>query len=484
MKRLLEKKKQGQAQSRLQVQVGGRRHSTKLPPPPSAVTVGSVNLKSMSPAMVDRLFWRAGFGPTPQDRAAWTGKPVADAVEWFLATPQSYAGTEGTKDGNPLDPKADDVDLVLWWVDKMIRGQNPFVERMVFFWHRHWANSRADVSPPQLLLKQQALFRRYAELAASPDASFRTMALELTRDPSMLRFLTGEYNLKGAPNENYARELMELFGLGNFDEAGARNYSEDDVKQMAKALSGWYINESNPDDAQAAFDPNRWYNGPKSFFGKFGNFKDEDVVNNVIDHRSHANFIVRKIWHEFIASPPDAATLNDLATSYLSSGHKLKPLLTRILTHEKLFESLDEPNMVKPPVVFVVAAYRAMGAGIKDQLAYDYLASMGQVPFFPPTVFGWEGGLSWLNTNTALARFDFCGRLLQQANVPDVSGETASAAFDRAYAEVGSPWLGAETASKLKAYAAQASYKTAANRKQRQLTLRALIVAGPDGQVM
>ena len=139
-----------------------RRHRLKLPPS-TADAQKTVDIASMSPAMVDRLFWRAGFGPTVADRVAWTGKPVTEAVAWLLSTPAGVSGSPGTKDDKALDPTADDTDLVLAWIDRMVRSTNPFVERLGFFWHRHFANSRDSVSPPQLLLKQNDLFRKYAD---------------------------------------------------------------------------------------------------------------------------------------------------------------------------------------------------------------------------------------------------------------------------------------------------------------------------------
>ena len=465
--------------------VGSRPHRTHLPPP-IAASGGAVTLSSMSPAMVDRLFWRAGFGPTAQDHATWAGKSVSETVDSLLSAPPTLVGIAPTRDGNPLDPAADDTDLSLHWIDRMVRSQNPFVERMVFFWHRHWANSRTGVSPPQLLMKQGELFRRYSDFGANPNATFRNMAYEVSEDPSMLRFLTAETNVKGAPNENYARELMELFALGIHDDAGTPNYTEDDVKQLAKAFSGWQINDSNPDAAYSYFTPSRWYNGPKSVLGKFGNFKSREAVDVVLAHPSHPRFFIRKLWYEFIASPPDQATLDDLIKTYNEGNLALKPLLEKILSHPQLFESLDEPNMIKPPVVYVVGAMRALGVGVTDSSPVDYMSSMGQVPYFPPTVAGWEGGLAWLNTNTALARFDFVGQLLNNPAVApqDVSGETATAAYDRAYAAVGLPWLAAGTQSAIRDYAKRAPAQSTTHRKQRQLMLRALMLAGPDGQVM
>jgi uncharacterized protein (DUF1800 family) len=438
----------------------------------------------MTQSMVDRLFWRAGFGPTEQDRLSWTGKPVAQAVAWMLSTPAGVSGPGGALKGTPLDPTASDTELVLSWIDRMIRSTNPFVERLTFFWHRHWANSRDSVSPPQLLLTQNALFRRYADFGSNPQASFPNLAHEVTVDASMLRYLTGELNVRGAPNENYARELMELFTLGVFNAQGAPNYSQNDVKQMAKALSGWQINDDNPDAVYSYFTPSRWYNGPKIVFGQFGNFNAVDAVNLAVAQSSHPVFLVKKLWNEFIAGPPDGATLVRLVGTYVQSGYLLKPLLQLILTHPALFASIDEPNMIKPPVVYVVGAMRALGLGITDETAAQYLDGMGQLPYFPPNVSGWEGGLSWLNTNTALARFGFISALLSGMTITDVRGETASAAFDRAYAATGQSWLAQGTEAALRNFAATAPSSSPSKRIERQIALRALILAGPDSQVM
>ncbi|HEX6945602.1 MAG TPA: DUF1800 domain-containing protein [Casimicrobiaceae bacterium] len=459
-----------------------RKHRLSLPGAPSADD--GIDLQSMSPAMVDRLFWRAGFGPSDQDRATWTGRPVAEAVAWMLSTPAGVTGSPGTREGKPLDPTADDTDLVLAWVDRMVRSTNPFVERLTFFWHRHWANSREQVSPPQLMLQQNDLFRRYSDFGPNAGATFRDLAREVTVNPSMLRYLTGEYNVRGAPNENYARELMELFGLGVTDASGKPNYSENDVQQLAKAFSGWQIDDKNPDDAKSYFTPDRWYNGPKIVFGKFGNYHADEAVDLVLGQPNHAAFIVSKLWTEFIAAPPDAATLQKLVATYTGGGMKLKPLLEQILTSRALFTSIAEPNLVKPPVVFAVGAMRALGAQVTDTTVSDHLDQMGQVPYFPPTVAGWEGGLSWLNTNTALARFGFVAQLVSTQKIDDVLGETAGAAYDRAYAAVGRPWVAAGTEKAIRDYAGRAQSSSSKLRRERQLMLRSLILAGPDGQVM
>ncbi|HEY1480129.1 MAG TPA: DUF1800 family protein [Gaiellales bacterium] len=460
-----------------------RKHRQHVPP---AVATTAVSPLSMTQPMVDRLFWRTGFGPGPLDHGNWVGKPVTDAVDKILSTPGApLVGAPPTNGGMALDPFGDDTDLVLSWVDQMVRTPNPFVERMTFYWHRHFANSRQTVSPPQLLATQNALFRSYADLSAKPAADFKSMANDVSIDPSMLRYLTGESNVKGAPNENYARELMELFTLGPINDAGTPNYSEADVQSLAKALTGWVINDADPNAVSSAFENDRWYLGPKFALGTFGNWKTPDVVSLVLSQPNHATFLVRKLWGEFIPTPPDAATLTALTSSYVSSGLQLKPLLRQILTHPDLFESIDEPNMLKPPVVYAVGVMRALGRTITDSTVSDYLDAMGQQPYFPPNVSGWEGGLSWLNTNTALARWGFVAKLVTTGTpIPDVPGEVAQAAFDRAYLAVGSPWLAAGTRTQILAAATAMPSKLPTQRLQRQQVLRTLMLAGPDAQVM
>jgi hypothetical protein len=460
-----------------------RRRRLHVPPAP---TTTGVNALSMTQPMVDRLFWRAGFGPSATDRQKWVGKPVSDAVDYMLSTPgQPFVGPNGTNGGKPLDPFGDDTDLVLSWVDQMIRTPNPLVERMTFYWHRHFSNSRMDVSPPQLLANQNNLFRSYADLSSKPSADFKSLAMDISTNPSMLRYLTGESNVAGAPNENYARELMELFTLGPVNDAGQPNYSEDDVHQLAKALTGWQINDTDPNNASSYFTTSRWYNGPKLALGKYGNWRTPDVVALVLSQPNHPTYLARKLWGEFIPTSPDAPTLADLTSTYTTNGMQIKPLLRKILTHPDLFASIDEPNMLKTPVIYAVGVMRALGLGITDTTVADYLGAMGQTPYFPPNVSGWEGGLSWLNTNTALARWGFVAQLITSGpKIADVVGETTQAAYDRAYLAVGSPWLASGTRDQILAAATRMPSKTPTQRQQRQQVLRTLMLAGPDAQVM
>jgi uncharacterized protein (DUF1800 family) len=443
--------------------------------------------------MVDRLMWRTGFGPSEADRKRWTGKTLHAAVDGMLARPQgALAGAPAVRlDGQPLRPHESDVDLVLSWCDRMLRTGNPLVERMTLFWHRHFATSRAEVSPPQLLTTQNELLRRYSDLAAFPTANFRTLAYEVGEGPAMLRFLTGEDNTRRAINENYGRELMELFGLGVTDAAGRPNYTETDVREAARAASGWQIDDENPDAALGFFNRSRWDDGPKTVLGRTGPFGHRELVDVVLGHPAHAPFLVTKLWHEFVPTAPDAATLRDLTGVYRRNRNRIRPVLRRILTHPAMLASIREPDMIKPPVVQAIGTMRALRLAITDESLYYALRDMGQLPFFPPTVAGWEGGTAWLNTNTALARFAMANRMLtlSYAALPgkapeDVPGETPAQAFARAHAAVGAPWLAKGSISSLRYYANNARAVSANDRIARQRVLRAFMLGGPDAQVM
>jgi uncharacterized protein (DUF1800 family) len=448
---------------------------------------------ALTEPMVDRLMWRAGFGPSEADRKRFKGMGLHRAVDRLMSDPRGPAAgpPPRRRDGSPLRPHESDTDLVLAWCDEMIRTRNPLVERLVFFFHRHFATQRDEVSPPQLMTQQNALFRKYADLGSNRISDFKSLVYEVGEGPAMLRFLTGEDSRKGRLNENYGRELMELFCLGVTNAAGQPNYTEADVVEAARASTGWQINDDNPDAPTAFFTQSRWDEGPKTVLGRTGAFNHRQLVDVVTSHPSHAPFLVTKLWGEFIPSAPDAATVRDLVRIYTGNRFRLRPLVRRILTHPAMLASIKEPAMIKPPVVFAIGVMRALGLGITDDTLFNTLRDMGQVPYFPPTVAGWEGGASWLNTNTALARFSAANRLLslKYATLPtkapeDEPGETPKQAFARAHAAVGRPWVGRGTKSSLIYYATKARNTSSNDRIARQRVLRAFLLGGPDAQVM
>jgi uncharacterized protein (DUF1800 family) len=481
----------------------------------------------MTEAMVDRLFWRAGFGPLQSQRADWVGRRPDELVEWFLTTPNTYATTStppvtaGTTPNQPIVAINSEDELTMEWLYRMQTAVNPLPERLAFFWHRHWAVSRDDgnVSTKYAVWYRDHLMR-FSDFQANPTLSFRTLAFEMTtQNAAMSVYLDLNQNTKSRPNENYAREIMELFCLGPTGPDGTENYLQTDVATLTRCFTGWTLQNNDDLDTYGTItlNQNNFDINAKQFSAKFANTlipamtkdKGADCVGQAIDmvlaHPNHAQFLIRKLWAEFIASPIPQATLDALVIAYRTSGYQMKPVIRGILTHPLIFESLDEPNLIKPPVVYLVGVLRAMGVPMKGNYMTGALTNMQQRPYRPPNVAGWEGGLSWLNTNTVQGRFDLIVRaqyLLYSAATAsypraalvdiDKRGESPEDAFERAYGTVNRPWLSADTRKAILDFSrtltvANRDGTTAAAaqaRRQRFYTLQALMLGGPDGQVM
>lgn len=462
----------------------------------------------MTRAVVDRVFWRAGFGATEAERATWIGRGRTELVDYLVSTPQSYATTSTpalNQSNEPVDPRRSTTELVLEWLDAMMRARNPLAERLALFWHDHWAVARGQGIATAWMLAYRERLRRFGDFGTNPDASFRDMALEMsTRDGALLYFLNGHQNTKEAPNENYGREFVELFTLGVRDAAGDETYTQADIVALSRAFTGWDVDE-RPEAStfgKTSFHPAHFDDGPKTLFGETRNWGADpasgsgsaSLIDKVLAHPAHAPFLVTKLWDEFIAVPIAAARRAELAAAYVASGYKLKPLIRSILLDPLLLDSLDAPNMIKPPVVFVVGAQRALGAPLKAWYQPESLVVMQQELYEPPNVSGWEGGAAWINTTTVQARFDVVQRMLTLKHdpsdypgaqpLPDYPNGTAQDAVARARAATNDPWLAPQSLEIIESFAAGYPSDTADRRLQRDYALRRLLLGGPDFQVM
>lgn len=479
------------------------------PTPTPTPTTTPTPATTLTTAMVDRLFWRAGFGPSPAERAAWTGKPVTALVDFLVSSPQSYDTTVPpplTQSNGPIDPTASADELAMEWLYAMQTATNPLLERLTLFLHRHWCVSRLSGEITfALLIAYRDRLRRFADIAATPASSFRDLAFEMTtQDGAMSFFLNNFQNSKDRPNENYAREFMELFCLGVRNAAGQPNYAQADVSELAKAFTGWRINQNpGPGFGKITFTPSSYSTGAKTILGQTADFGADpaqgsgaqSAVDLVVNHPAHAPFLVKKLWSDFIVTPIPADALAALTTTYVSSGHQLKPLVKGILSHPLIFESLTEPNMVKPPIVYLVGQQRALRSPMRWFFQGEVLRNMQQCPYEAPNVAGWEGGLSWLNTNTVRARFDAALRTLHMrfngtsgypGSVPldDIPGESGDALFDRVHSLAGSPWLSSAAQARIRSFAGAQPATSAQLRQQRNYAVLALVLGGPDTQVM
>ncbi len=423
-----------------------------------------------------RLLWRAGFGPAP-GQAAELAKLGLDGAVSSLTRPASkqLVGPGPQVEGGPLAPKDAWGHDHLWWLDRMVRTRAPLVERMTLVWHDWFATSKSGV-PQGLMLRQNALLRRHAL------GNFEALALDITKDPAMLLWLNGTENNRWDVNENYARELQELFCLG-----AGRGYSERDVRQLARALTG-FRNDWKP-SGPTRFRYDRKFHDPraKKIYGRRGKYTWQDGVRLVTRHKRHPEFMVAKLWGYFIASRPSAATTKQLAKLYVERDREVRPLLEAILSHPDLYD--PGKRMVKPPVVQAAGMLRAVGRGI-DTPAWSWLCeSAGQYLFMPPNVAGWDD-TRWLDTATFRARWNMAQQICNPAQldpetVTDVPSDPAEL-VRRAAAFWGSPALSGPVREGLERYAAdtlaaatkpwtRASYPVLALN-----ALRMLVATSPD----
>jgi uncharacterized protein (DUF1800 family) len=432
-------------------------------------------------AQAVRLLNRAGFGPVAGQAEALVSMGLVAAVQ-SLTRPSGAARLTGPApvddEGAPIAPADAWGHDHLWWLDRMVRSDQPLVERMALVFHDWFATSEAGVSKPQQMIDQSNLFR------AGCFGSFLDLFRAVTVDPAMLQWLNGAENVKGAPNENYAREMMELFSLG----ADRGAYSEDDIREQARALTGWRNDWSSEEGAHNfRFDPKRHDSGLKTVFGRTGNWGWEDACRLCVENPLHPSFFVDELWSYFVPQPPSEAVRNGLISTYASSGWQIRPLVETILTSPDLYES---PPMVKPPVVQLASAMRALGRYV-DTDAWRWLCEpAGQVLFWPPNVSGWDDR-RWLDTSRMRARWNIVDYVLANVAVdawgePYSTTETPEEALARALATWGSPELRPEHRAELLDFAQRAEKTIVAGwqqgpyRAMRQNALLQLVGVSPD----
>jgi uncharacterized protein (DUF1800 family) len=463
-------------------------HAPSSPPAPSPAPVPALGSPPITLDQVHRLLWRAGFGPTPGQAESLVGQP-AEQVVFGLTRPSGSATLTGPEpvdeDGNPLDPANAWGEDHCWWLDRMVRSDQQLVERMTFIFHDWFANSNAQVGSQQLMIDQNNLFRAMAF------GSFHDLFLAVTTNPAMLLFLNGTSNRKGDPNENYAREMMELFSLG----ADRGAYTEDDVREMARALTGWRNDWSAElGNYNFRFDPAYHDAGQKTVFGQTGNWNYEDAVRLCVSHPLHASFFVTKLWGYFIPSPPSEATLASLQGLYLSSGYSIRAVVEAILLHPDFYNG---PELLTPPVVYNAGLLRSISRPI-DTTSWAWLsANAGQQLFYPPNVSGWDF-TRWLDTSTAKARWEMASYVTSETypnpwpaeGQPQYSAtEDAATAMSSALAYWANPLLSAESEQCIAAFAQAclkeplAKWEQSPYRAMRQNALRMLIATSPDMQV-
>ena len=291
-------------------------------------------------------------------------------------------------------------ELNVRWVETLINTQSPFLEKMTLFWHGHFACRSNNA----FFLQQLNNIHRTNALG-----NFRTMLVDVSKSAAMLSFLNNRQNRKAKPNENFARELMELFTLGR------GNYTEKDVKESARAFTGWQF---YPPTGEFRFNKSQHDYGVKEFFGKRGNFTGEDIIDMILAKKQTAYFISEKFYKFFVNDIPDPENVKKLADVFYDAGYEIKPAIEYLFTADWFYNRENVGNKIKSPVEFLVGVGRQFHVNFKNpEVLFPIQRSLGQTLFFPPNVAGWTGGRSWIDSSTLLTRMKLPSVLLNSGNI-------------------------------------------------------------------
>ena len=285
-----------------------------------------------------------------------------------------------------------------WWFNRMLKTKAPLREKMTLFWHDHFATSIQKVKQPVLLIKQNELFREYAF------GNLRDLTQKVVRDPAMILYLDTQSSSKSMPNENFAREIMELFTLGE------GNYTEEDVKQAARAFTGYQLNRLTGEVVQSA---RAWDDGKKTIFGETGPYNGKDVVSLIFKKDACAKFMAVKLWEFFAYEKPVDSAMADLAATFRKNDYELKPVLREIFLSAEFYGKKAMATQIKSPVQYLVQLLKELEME-SAPLGFPIMGQtqLGQVLFMPPNVAGWDWGKAWINTNTLLTRYNLAGSLI------------------------------------------------------------------------
>ncbi|MEM1166139.1 MAG: DUF1800 domain-containing protein [Planctomycetota bacterium] len=391
------------------------------------------------------LLWRAGFGGTPAQVRAVSEMGPRDAVDFLLdfeSTRDTYDGPSAA-DFNPFimaeptpeqrrayqrarreqdedalarlrrtrqDRQRSDrrqvADVKRWWLERMIESPRPLEEKLTLFWHGHFATGYRTIENSYHMYLQNQLFRAHAA------GSFESLMRGIIRDPAMLNYLNNDRNRVGAPNENLARELMELFSLGE------GNYSERDIKEGARALTGYTFRNN-----EFVFNADRHDTGSKRILAAQGNLDGDDFVTAILHERSCSEFIAMKLYEFFVAMVPSdrrniryrpaVAFIESIAKTMREHDYELKPVLREMFRSRHFYEEANIAEKIKSPVELVVSSVRSLRVPVRDlDVLVEALSVMGQEPLQPPNVAGWPGGRSWINTSTLFVRQNILAYML------------------------------------------------------------------------
>ncbi len=340
---------------------------------------------------VDRLLaWTGRPAGTPPP--AWTREPFESLRRFRRMSPEERKLAQ-----REIFRKS--FELQAWWLTEMLTSPSPLTEKMTLFWHSHFVSSLRKVRSPVLLYRQNALLRRHAL------GNFGELLHAVARDPAMVIYLDNASNRKGRPNENFAREVMELFTLGE------GHYSESDVREAARAFTGWSV---DPDSGEFRYRRRAHDGGLKTVLGQTGQFEGDAVLDILLAQPQTAEFIVTKLWREFVSPVPDPVEITRIGRAFRVSGYDIRTAVRALLTVDAFYDPRNRAALIKSPVELVVGTLRQFNFRTGEVIPFVFTANqLGQRLFAPPNVKGWPGGEAWINSSTLLGRKAFLERLFR-----------------------------------------------------------------------
>lgn len=372
------------------------------------------------------LLNRAAFGGTPAEIETVWKKGLTAAVHELVdvsndaahVPPPAWAHPRNVRvermqikmakeEGQDFQAKAREVrmmegenllDLRRWWLDRVMNGPAPLLEKMTLFWHGHFATSAQKVHDAYWMWLQNDTLRRNAL------GSFATLVKKISRDPAMMIYLDVQQSRKEHPNENWARELMELFTVG------IGNYTEDDIRAAARAFTGYRIDFTTQ---QFRFAPMQQDLDMKKFMGHTGALNGDDIIDILIQKPACAQFIGRKLWRFFVQDEPSEEIVDRIASRICARNFEMRPVLREIFSSEEFYSDRAMGTQIKSPVQYIVQTSKLLDTQLPSPLAaQNAMRQIGQILFAPPNVKGWDGGKSWITTSTLLFRYNFANYLI------------------------------------------------------------------------
>lgn len=382
------------------------------------------------------LLRRAGFGGSPGNVAWLADRPMDSAVDSLVHFPSTNNLSAGPTDlPDPLlvrrqllmnaglllphqnEPATADerksimqqvgmsrrasiVALQTWWLERMIATPAPLQEKMTLFWHGHFTSAlfQKGISPQEMLAQNQ-LYR------ANALGNIHKLTLAVSQNPAMLKYLDNRASVKAHPNENYARELMELFTLGH------GNYTEQDVRESARAFTGWGV-RGPLQGGGYVFNARQHDDGTKTFLGRTGNFNGNDIVDIIFEQTAASRWFATKLLEYYVYRSPEPELVDATATLIKKNNFEMLPVVSTLLRSNVFYSARAYRALVKSPVEYVVGTCQLLGVQSVEPVTLAALNRMGQILFYPPDVKGWDGGSAWLNSQTILARENFASSIV------------------------------------------------------------------------